>query len=774
MISGRFAGWFVLLTALTVAVGAAGAVAALRHHADEWRRGELLLGQIEVDAHVIGWLQQRAHLEGYASVPEYEAEVTGAWSSIAAGTAQLERLGAAERALMPVTTALRVYRVHSLLELGLVASGRAEQARSFHQLRLRSSFDAVTRAIGPASERYRAAAEHWNGMTDLGAAAGFTGGAGAIGVLFHAFVGTRRRAAEMEGERKGLRESEERFRSLVQNSSDAITVVDLDTTVRYESPSVERLLGYPAGTLVGRRLLDLVHPDDKTRCTVFLSDASGHVGVSAPIDWRLRARDGSWVPVETVASNLLEDPSWRGIVLNTRDISERKSLEEQLKHQAFHDPLTDLPNRALFSDRVDHALAGARRRSAQIAVLFLDLDDFKTVNDTMGHAGGDELLAAVARRLRASLRTADTAARLGGDEFAILLEDVGHVRSAVRVAERIMKALDQPLKIGDKRVSVHASIGIAVSVTGQEQADDLLRNADLAMYVAKAHGKARYEVFKPSMHSAIVERARVESELQRAVDEHELSVHYQPIVALRSGEIVALEALVRWRHAHRGFVSAASFLPLADEMGLMLPIGKRVLAEALLQAREWHALYGGQHPPAICVNLSARELLEQDIRSQIGEALEDSGLEARHVVVELGEAAVMQHAPASLARLRQLKEIGVRIALDDFGAGYSSLANLERLPIDIVKIDKSVVDGVGVRPEAAPLVSAVVAVARQMEIQTVAEGVERVDQVDELRALGCELAQGAYFSMPLPADGVTPLLIVPYTAGLSLTVDRSE
>ena len=556
--------------------------------------------------------------------------------------------------------------------------------------------------------------------------------------------------------------------SLVQNSSDAIAVVDVDSRVLYESPSVHALLGYAIDELVGSRLLELVHPDDRERAVIFLTEAARRTGTSDPVEWRWRHRGGYWVNVESVASNLLDDENWHGLVLNTRNITERKALAEQLRHQALHDPLTNLPNRALFTDRVEQALEHARRRSDHVAILFLDLDNFKATNDTLGHAAGDQMLRAVAERLQAAVRPSDTAARLGGDEFAVLLEDIAHAREAIRTAERIMKVLDEPVAVHDKHLPVQASIGIAVSAPGEQHADELLRNADLAMYVAKGHGKGRYELFKPSMHSAVVERARTEEELQMAVDRQQFTVHYQPIVALATGSIVGLEALVRWKHPDRGLLKPSTFLPLAEEMGLIIPIGRRVLRQACRQARVWQVQYRTEPPVSVSVNLSARQLLHPDLITDVQEALRESGLAPGDLVLEVTEGAVMRDPEASVARLLKLKELGVRLALDDFGTAYASLGYLQRFPVDLLKIDKSLVDGLGVLPEAAPLIGAIVTMASNLDLQTVAEGIERADQLRWLRELGCRIGQGHHFSKALPTEAVGSLFLAPFSAARSL------
>src|SRR5215208_6192833 len=395
---------------------------------------------------------------------------------------------------------------------------------------------------------------------------------------------------------KVIKESEERFRSLVQNTSDIITILDADGTIDYISPAVERVTGYKPEEQIGTDAFRPVHPDDREQALSIFAEVLKSPGLHPPLEFRMPHKDGSWRYLEHVVNNLLEDPAVRGVVVTSWDVTERKALEEQLRHQAFHDPLSGLPNRALFMDRLEHAFVRANRRGDKIAVLFTDLDNFKVINDSLGHEVGDQLLVAVAERIKHCLRPEDTAARLGGDEFTILIEAVDSMTDAVRVAERIAEILQPPFALDQHEVFSTTSIGIALSSPLQKQPADLLRHADLAMYRAKHKGKARYEVFEPGMGTDALERLRLENELRRALERGEFKVYYQPVVMLEGGRIVGAEALVRWEHPIRGLLLPEEFLSVAEETGLIARIGEKVLREACHEVWAWQVRYPSEPP----------------------------------------------------------------------------------------------------------------------------------------------------------------------------------
>jgi diguanylate cyclase (GGDEF)-like protein/PAS domain S-box-containing protein len=583
-----------------------------------------------------------------------------------------------------------------------------------------------------------------------------------LGLLWIAFAATSRMLARQNVELRDraateqlltadLRRSEERFRSLVRNSADIILVLHEDGTIAYESPAVERVLGRTSDERIGRSPLELVHPDDRDLAKRLLVDLAQTPGAEATAELRLRHADGSWRTIEAAAKNLLDDASVSGIVVNYRDITDRKQLEEQLRHQAFHDPLTGLANRALFMDRLEHALARSRR-DRRMAVLYLDLDDFKAVNDSLGHPVGDRLLVAVSERLRGALRPADTAARMGGDEFAVLLDEMPAGAQRREIAERLLRTLRGPYGIDGRQLPVRVSIGMATPRASGEPADDLLRNADLAMYAAKRKGKDRVELFRSRLYAQERERLALKTDLERALDRGELRVVYQPILELRTGAMVGAEALLRWTHPERGPIPPAEFIPIAEESGLILELGRFVLRTACHEVARWPRPARGW-PLAISVNLSARQLNGTLVR-EVSQALTAANLEPARLTLEITESVLVQDSQGTIERLAALKDLGVRLAIDDFGTGYSSLGYLRRFPIDALKIDRSFVAGLDGQADQSALVGSIIRLAETLRLDTVAEGIEDEHQRRELVGLGAHLGQGFLFSHPLEPEAL--------------------
>ncbi|HYN92130.1 MAG TPA: EAL domain-containing protein [Thermoleophilaceae bacterium] len=551
------------------------------------------------------------------------------------------------------------------------------------------------------------------------------------------------------------RRGEARFGSLVRHASDLITVIGLDGTISYQSPSIERLLGYAAEDVTGQPFAELVHPSDGGRVGNMLADGAAVAGDQPHVvQCTLMHRDGTPQQFEVNYTNLLDDEHVGGIVLNCRDISERNAFEEQLTHQAFHDPVTGLANRALFGERVRHAIARGRRENHGIAVVFLDLDDFKTINDSLGHAAGDQVLAEVAKRLATSVRASDTAARFGGDEFALLLEDTDGVQEAADTAERVLEALAVPMRVGHKELSLRCSIGISVvSEDGSAGAEELIRDADAAMYRAKRDGKGSYRLFEPEMHEGVLARLELRTDLQRAIATEQLELHYQPVVRLEDGSISGVEALLRWRHPERGMIPPDQFIPLAEETGLIVPIGRWVLREGCRQARRMRDALPPEAAPTMSINLSVKQLQHSDVIADVGDAVREAGIEPSALTLEITETVLMADTDLAVTRLRELKALGVRLALDDFGTGYSSLSALSRFPVDILKMDRSFLRD-GATPETSELASAVLALGTTLNLRIVAEGVELPEQWRSLRDLGCEFGQGFFFARPMDADAM--------------------
>jgi diguanylate cyclase (GGDEF)-like protein/PAS domain S-box-containing protein len=514
------------------------------------------------------------------------------------------------------------------------------------------------------------------------------------------------------------------------------------------------VFGHPAEALIGLQLLEVVHPEDYAAVISLLGNVGSSTVSHAVLECRVRHRDGSWRDTESRVTNLLDEPAIHGVVLNMRDVSERKQLEARLVEQVFKDPLTGLANRALFNDRAMHALARRARGDQRVALLLLDLDNFKAVNDSLGHAAGDALLIETGKRLSACVRPSDTVARLGGDEFAVLLEDVDGPRAASVTAERISRAVRAPVVLDGSEVLPSVSIGVAESGPGDD-ADALLRNADVALYAAKHQGIGRIEAYQPTMHAATFERLALSADLRRAVEREDFLLHYQPITQLDTGRLLGFEALVRWQHPERGLVSPAEFIPLAEETGLIVPLGRFVLREACRQLREWRTAYPWL---TVSVNLSARQLQDPGLVEEIERVLFETHLAPAALVLEITESLLLRDTDNSIAKLHALKALGVQLALDDFGTGYSSLSYLQRLPMDVLKVDKSFVDHVTSGKKEAALIRTILTLGQMLDLRTVAEGVEDVEQVQALRRMGCLHGQGYYFGRPL-ATGETSRLL---------------
>ena len=546
-----------------------------------------------------------------------------------------------------------------------------------------------------------------------------------------------------------LRASEERFRSLVQNSSDLTLVMDTTGEITYASEASVGLLGRTPEELIGEQAADLVHPDDISWLQVQLSAELRVMTTAQPLELRVRHSDGTWRDVEAVVADLLDRPSVAGIVVNARDLTERKRVEAALEHQALHDALTGLPNRMLFLDRLEQAIARAGREHATPAVMFLDLDRFKLVNDGLGHDVGDELLIGVAARLRGTLRPGDTVARFGGDEFVLLFEGLSTAESADVLAGRILACFATPFLVGGEEFQASASLGMALG-DGAKTAGELVRDADAAMYRAKALGRGRLQVFDTATHDESLLRMHTETALRGALARGELRLHYQPIFELVEGRPVGVEALVRWEHPTRGLLGPDAFIAVAEDSGLIVPIGAWVLREACRQVRAWNEVRDPAHPLRLSVNLSARQLAEPTLVATVRDTLLGAGIDPGrlHLSLEITEALVLHDPETAALRLGELRALGVQFAIDDFGTGYSSMAYLRRFPVSIVKVDSPFVAGLGIDDHDEAIVSAIVRLAHTLGLRVVAEGVETELQLVHLRAMGCDYAQGYLLGRP--------------------------
>jgi diguanylate cyclase (GGDEF)-like protein/PAS domain S-box-containing protein len=572
------------------------------------------------------------------------------------------------------------------------------------------------------------------------------------GTVFNAREITDRVAAREELER-----SEARFRSLAQHSSDIVAVLGDDGTVSYMSPSSEHVIGYPADLLLGDGLERVVHEEDRAVLTGQLPMLAASGRSSRTTELRVNCADGVEKTLELTVTDLRDDPSVGGIVLNAHDVTDRKALERDLRHRTLHDDLTGIGNRVLFRERVEFALSRRTEPGTTSAICFVDLDDFKTVNDGLGHDIGDQVLCIVAHRLTSFLRAGDTAARLGGDEFALLLEGIDH-ETALEITGRVLAALAEPVEMEGRTIVIGASIGVAFADHAGSTTEVVLRNADVAMYHAKRGGKGTVHVFDESMYHSAFERLELKGDLANALGRDELRLEYQPLISLATSTIVGFEALLRWHHPHRGRVSPAAFIPIAEQTGAIVPIGAWVLREAFRQLRHWQERPGGSGL-TMNVNLSPRQLSEPGIVEDVRDALSASDLDPATVTLELTEGIPLE---AGLARehLLELRGLGVGIAADDFGAGFASYAALQQLPFTSVKVDRTLIEGLDqdVTGKAKAQVRSIISMAHATGLHAVAEGIERPGQRSALVELGCDFGQGYLLGSPAPPEAMESVL----------------
>ncbi len=550
-----------------------------------------------------------------------------------------------------------------------------------------------------------------------------------------------------------LRDSEYKLRTLFTSMNEGLTQVDNDETLEFVNDRLCEITGYERDEMIGKKTLDLLF-DDEGRRLVLQANEQRKQGLSGQYEARIRKKSGEmlWVLISG-APIINEKGELTGTLGMFMDISERKRIEEQLLHDAFHDGLTGLANRALFMDHLHKTIERCKsRHSNHYAVLFLDFDRFKVINDSLGHAKGDELLKQIARRLESSARSGDLVARIGGDEFVILLSEMLGANDAVNVARRIHDKLKNSFDLNGNEVFISASIGIVHGTRKHGTAEEMLRDADIAMYRAKMQGRARYQVFDQAMRAEATTRLQLETEMRFAIERHEFELHYQPMIDLKTNELIGFEALVRWRHPTRGMIPPDNFIPAAEETGLILPLGRWVLGESCRQMRHWQNTYPQASRMVVSVNLSCKQFLQSDLAEQVAETLSASGLESPCLKLEITESHLLENSEKAIKIMNRLRALGVGISLDDFGTGYSNLSYLHRLPVNTLKIDRSFVSRMTESEENTEIVRTIVKLAQNLKMQVIAEGIETGEQLEQLNQLNCGYGQGYYFSKPLEAE----------------------
>jgi diguanylate cyclase (GGDEF)-like protein/PAS domain S-box-containing protein len=750
--------WSTLFIALIVALITVSFITTINLRAERSSQTQILLIYIKEQLIQLSALEWQAIAEKKLT-SESLAKVQSTYIQTHSLTHKLKAIDSDNSKLQSFFQLYQEYDVAVDKEFKLLAAGQIAQAIIVNEEDVDPIYDKLSTEITNLNAHYGNQTQQASHLAQRGSALALLVFASLTGVLFWKFIQAGRVAQLAVAKQKILSQSEKRFRSLVQNASDVIMVVNAKSEISYVTVSAHRVLGYLPEDLVGTNVGNLVDTDNTVQLQNFVSGCLKASGISQLVELPFKHQDGHSRYVELISNNLLNDPHVSGIVLTLRDINERKQAIEILRHHAFHDPLTNLPNRALFTEHLQQAVKQAKiNEDYTFAVLFLDLDRFKLVNDSLGHKIGDELLCAVARRVEACLSAGDTIARLGGDEFALLLHNIQDIEQVQDIAEQIKQKLSLPFHLSGHELFISTSIGIALGSKANSWLDDILRNADIAMYRAKALGRATYEVFDKIMHVQVAQRLQLETDLQRAVAQEEFIVHYQPIVYLKSRRIIGFEALVRWQHPTRGLVFPSDFIPLAEETGLIVPIDWWVLHEACRQMHAWQTQFPTNSPLTISVNISSKQFLQPDLINQIQQLLQEIGLSPSSLKLEITESVLVENTESVAATLTQLQALGIQISLDDFGTGYSSLSYLYHLPINTLKIDHSFIHNMDVEVTKVELIRTIVALAWNLGMNVVAEGVETKQQMYQLKMLKCDSAQGYLFSKPLNAE-ITQALI---------------
>ncbi len=717
---------------------------------DEARSAQVILNQIAALTREINNLTWTA-LQGQNLTPEADTEMRAARQALSKAvlTARLHTYHT--YALEKVWPELDKYIISADRQWILMQIGNFDEAKQVDFQEVSPQFDLMQHRVQIAIE----AEDDWaqgialRARNELLAAA--TLAAIAILILFLRLQRQEHIGQLETTERNALRESEERFRALTEQSTDIILIADPSGQLKYASPSVHTVLEVLGDRLVGTNMVDLVHPDDFAK-TLSTGPRSAEYGQNPIVEFRLRHADGRWLHFECVVRNLIQHKNIGGIVYNARDITDRKHAQEQLLFNATHDALTGLPNRTLFLGRLQSVVDRMKRHSHEAAaVLFIDMDDFKVVNDCYGHATGDLLIKEVSSRLRACMRSDGTIARMGGDEFTILVEEVTDPSDAIRVAERIQSSFTRPFLLGGLEIFKSASIGIALTQP-KTSAEAVLQNADIAMYRAKDQGKACIELFDRTMHEQVMSRLLLEAKLRSALESEELTLHYQPIVSVDTGAVQGFEALLRWQPSESDSVPPSTFVPVAEQCGLIVPISVWVLRKACLEAASWRQRDLADPPLYVSINISSKHFSHGDFIGHVKDALEESAVDPQCITIELTESLAMNDVAATAQTMSQLRALGVKLSIDDFGTGYSSLSYLRRFPVDTLKIDQSFVKTMDAENYA--IIKTIIGLARSLDLKVVAEGVETTDQQRLLASAGCGSAQGYLFAEPMPANRV--------------------
>ena len=721
-----------------------------RNQVDEARSAQLILNQIAVVTREINTLRLTA-LHQQNLTPKAETEMRAARQALPKAILAAQVHAYHTSALEEVWPVLDSYRTSAGRQWILMQLGDFDQAKQVDFQAGSPQFDLMQHRLQIAIE----AEDKWaqdvalSARNELLAAAILA--ATAILIFFLRLQKQEHVGQLQETERNALRESEERFRALTEQSADIILIADPSGQIKYASPSVHVVLAVHEDRLVGTNMIDLIHPDDFAKATSTGSRSVEH-GENSIVEFRLRHADGMWLDFECVVRNLIRHQNIGGIVYNARDITERKHAQEKLRFNATHDVLTGLPNRALFLGRLQSVVDRIKRHPQQAAaVLFIDIDDFKVVNDCYGHATGDTLLKEVSNRLRACMRSDGIIARMGGDEFTVLVEDVADPSDAIRIAERIQASFTQPFLLEGLEVFKSTSIGIALTSPGTP-AEAVLQNADIAMYRAKSQGKSCSELFDRVMHEQVMTRLLLEAKLRYALENEELTLHYQPIVTVDTGAVQGFEALLRWQPSASDSIPPSTFVPIAEQCGLIVPISVWVLKKACLEAASWLQRYPAEPPLYVGINISSKHFSHAGFIGHVKDALEESAVDPQCITIEFTESLAMNDVAATLQTMSQLRTLGVKLSIDDFGTGYSSLSYLRRFSVDSLKIDQSFVKTMDAENYA--IVKTIVGLARSLDLKVVAEGVETTHQRQRLATAGCGSAQGYLFAKPMPAKSV--------------------